>query len=133
MAESDDFSKVVSSRMRPTLQLLFALWAGGAWVASKTWEAAGAVREVQTTNTKQDESIERCLAVGAVHLAAIKSSDERNSLALQAIFSHQDLAMEMALEKLSGKRKEHYRPRIKVQRELALKLIYSIPVPKGTP
>lgn len=133
MSESDDFSKVVSNRMRPALQLMFALFAGGSWVATKTWEAAGEVRKVQETNTKQDTDIAKCLALGTVHMRELRESERKHSLALHAIFDQQDLIMDMALEKLPLSRRKHYRPRIDKQRTTALKLIYSIPVPKEMP
>ena len=130
MADQEDFAKVVSNRVRPTLQLLLALGAGTSWLAKNTWDFMGEVRDAQETNEQQGEDIEQCLASNTVHMEQLAASEKRHALALQAIFEHNDLAMEMAMEKLSAQRKKHYRPRIKAQRKSALKLIYSIPVTK---
>ncbi len=130
MADSEDFARVVSNRVRPTLQMLLALGAATSWLAKNTWDFMGQLRDAQEVNEQQDEDLAKCMAADTVHMEQLAASEKRHALALQAIFEHNDLAMEMAMEKLSAQRKIHYCPGIKAQSKTALKLIYSIPVPK---
>lgn len=130
MADSEDFAKVVSARVRPTLQLVLALGAGVSWMGKNMWESMGQARDAMETIEKQGEDIKKLKAANIVHVEQLADSERRHALALQAIFDNEDLAMDMAMENLNDKRKKHYRPRIKTRRKTALKLIYSIPVPK---